>query len=771
MNTSRLYSRKDLLFFLLFLVLFLFVFKNFLFTTGIFFERDSTLVEIPARQLCVKLIKEGNFALWTDAYGNGQPFLANPKNAVLYPGTWLYLVFPFFSAFKIHYVLHFILGWLGVYYLCKSYSLSEKASFLGASVFLFSGVYLSSLEFYNHMAALCWMPWILLVLLRFKKRFYPRLVILAGLWSLLILAGTPYVVIVTGCFALIQTLLVRALRPKRFLMLALAVVLAFALTAVQLIPTIDLYRNGVREQGTSALWSCEPLQLFNFVFPHILGNDRQPGHDDYWGSHLFERGAPLYHSLFLGFGVFILAFFGLKRPFDYRHYLFILLSLFFVVLALGNRTPFYSLWKFLPPFSAIRYPVKYLVPFTFCLAMLSALGFDRLFREEGRGEKKHVPLVVISAALLVLFFLVKGALLEILSSFFVIDKASSVTELSASLFGGLFLFFVCSLLLFLSSFLPSRKKSIAWVFLCVIVLHLVSINRFINPVVSISSLTKPLLLEENKEPVKVYREGYVPFAFKEEVGGTVEMYSYFRESLFPYYGLQYDVKYVYSRDFYNIYDKEMSDLIASLKSFSQENVVKLLRSAGCDFSLTHFAFPLQQSKEIEIGGYGLFKQEIPGKLPAAYLVYDVRTAETFEERMALFQTADFNPEVTAIIERDLPLEGIQTRVEEDTVRTVERFQSRQRYQVSNAQSALLVLQGNHSPGWKAWIDGAETKILKANLSAKAVYLPAGTHEVSLKYSPRSFHFGLVVSLVTLIFILGTSIVLYIRRRIFISQIN
>jgi hypothetical protein len=752
MNTSRLFSRKDLLFFLLFLVLFLFVFKNFLFTAGIFFERDSTLVEIPARQLCVKLMKEGNFALWTDAYGNGQPFLANPKNAVLYPGTWLYLVLPFFSAFKIHYVLHFILGWLGVYYLCKSYSLSENASFLGASVFLFSGVFLSSLEFYNHMAALCWMPWILLVLQRFKKKFYPRLVILAGLWSLLILAGTPYVVIVTGCFALVQTLFVRDLRPKRILMLALAILLALALTAVQLIPTIDLYRSGVREQGTSALWSCEPLQLFNFVFPHILGNDRQSGHDDYWGSHLFERGAPLYYSLFLGFGVFILVFFGLKRPFDYRHYLFILLALFFFFLALGNRTPFYSLWKFLPPFSAIRYPVKYLVPFTFCLAMLSALGFDRLFSEERRGEKKHVLLIVVSAALLVLYFLVKGSLLDILSSFFVIDKASSVKELSTSLFGGLLLFFVCSLLVFLSSFLPLRKKNIAWVFLGVIVLHLVSINRFINPVISISSLTKPLLLEENIEPVKVYREGYVPFAFKEEVGGTVGMYSYFRESLFPYYGLQFDVKYVYSRDFYNIYDKEMSSLIASLESFSQENVVKLLRSAGCDFSLTHFAFPRLQSKEIGIGGYRLFKQDIPGKLPAAHLVYDVRTAETFEERMAVFQRDDFYPEVTAIIERDLPLEGIQTSAEEDTVRSVERFQSRQRYQVSNAHTALLVLQGNHSPGWKAWVDGQETEILKANLSAKAVFLPAGTHEVILKYSPRSFHFGLVVSLGALIFI-------------------
>lgn len=763
MNRAKLYSRKDLLFFLLFLVLFLFVFKNFLFTDGIFFERDSTLLEIPARHLGVQLMKEGNFALWTDAYGNGQPFLANPKNAVLYPGTWLYLFLPFFFAFKIHYVLHFILGWLGIYYLCKSYSLSEKSSFLGATVFLFSGIFLSSLEFYNHMAALCWMPWILLVLNRYQKRFSPRLVVLAGLWSLLILAGTPYVVIVTGCFALVQTGLVRSLRPKRLMMLALAVVLAFALTAVQLIPTIDLYQISVREQGTSAFWSFEPLQLFSFVFPHVLGNDRQPGHDDYWGGHLFERGAPLYYSLFLGFGVFILAFIGLKRPHDYRHYLFIFLSLFFVVLALGNKTPFYSLWKFLPPFSAIRYPVKYLVPFTFCLAMLSALGFERLCSEEGRSERKNVSLVVFSAALLVLFFLLKGSLLKLLSGFFVINKVSSVSELSDSLFVGLFLFFVCALLLFLFNSLFLRKKIVTWLLLGIVVFPLVSINRFINPVVPNSSLTKPLILEEKKEFVKIYREGPLPFVFKEEVGGKEGMDRYFRESLYPYYGLQFDVKYVFSKDFYNIYDKEMNAVIDSLKSFSRENVVKLLRSAGCDFSLSHFPFSFLLSKEINIEGFKLFKQEIPGKLPAAYLVYDLWKAETFEERMDLFQMPDFNPEFTAIVEKDLSLQGIQNSSEEDTVRTVEFFQSRQRYQVLNTRPAVLVLQGNYRRGWKAWIDKEEAEVFKVNLSARGVYLPAGTHEVTLKYSPGSFHFGLMISLVTLILLLGTLVYFFIKR--------
>ena len=88
----------------------------------------------------MSLLREGNFALWTDAYGNGQPFLANPKNAVFYPATLLYLILPLFTAFKLYYFIHVVLGWIGLYRLCKSHALSEMAAFLGASLFALSGM-------------------------------------------------------------------------------------------------------------------------------------------------------------------------------------------------------------------------------------------------------------------------------------------------------------------------------------------------------------------------------------------------------------------------------------------------------------------------------------------------------------------------------------------------------------------------------------------------------------------------------------------------------
>jgi len=113
-STAGLVSKKDLFFFALFVALFLLVFREFFFTNRVFFERDTTVVEVPVKKLTVQLLKEGNFALWTDAHGNGQPFLANPKNAVFYPTTWLYLILPLFTAFKLHYLIHVILGWLGL---------------------------------------------------------------------------------------------------------------------------------------------------------------------------------------------------------------------------------------------------------------------------------------------------------------------------------------------------------------------------------------------------------------------------------------------------------------------------------------------------------------------------------------------------------------------------------------------------------------------------------------------------------------------------------
>ena len=46
---------------------------------------------------------------------------------------------------------------------------------------------------------------------------------------------------------------------------------------------------------------------------------------------------------------------------------------------------------------------------------------------------------------------------------------------------------------------------------------------------------------------------------------------------------------------------------------------------------------------------------------------------------------------------------------------------------------ILVLSIPYNPGWKAYVDGKETEILRADLMYMAVPVVKGTHNIELKY--------------------------------------
>ena len=290
MKTS--FNKTDYLYLLLFVVLFLAMFHSFFFKSQTFYERDSTLLETPVRLHVIQLLKEGNFALWTDSHGQGQPLLANMKTAVFYPTTWLYLFLPFFVAFKIHYLIHPIIGWIGMYLLGKSYGFSQKASFLASSLFFFSGMYLSSFEFYNHLAAIAWMMWALFLARLSRPIKSPTFFFNILVWVILILAGAPEFIIIAGLLVLAQSFITKEAFKSYILKLFAAVFLAALICAVQLIPSFEMLSQAKRSPQAE-LWPLELIQLNNLTFHGIFGDDRQPGHNLFWGGHLFNTWYPL----------------------------------------------------------------------------------------------------------------------------------------------------------------------------------------------------------------------------------------------------------------------------------------------------------------------------------------------------------------------------------------------------------------------------------------------------------------------------------------------
>jgi len=68
---------------------------------------------------------------------------------------------------------------------------------------------------------------------------------------------------------------------------------------------------------------------------------------------------------------------------------------------------------------------------------------------------------------------------------------------------------------------------------------------------------------------------------------------------------------------------------------------------------------------------------------------------------------------------------------------------------------LLFLSETYYPvGWKAFIDGKEIPIYRANYLFRAVVVPPGVHKLEMKFEPKGFYFGKNLSLAANIVILG-----------------
>ena len=66
-------------------------------------------------------------------------------------------------------------------------------------------------------------------------------------------------------------------------------------------------------------------------------------------------------------------------------------------------------------------------------------------------------------------------------------------------------------------------------------------------------------------------------------------------------------------------------------------------------------------------------------------------------------------------------------------------------QASLSSPGLLVLSELWYPGWRAYDNGQEVKIHRANYLMRSVHLEAGRHTVEFAYDPLSFKVGRWVS--------------------------
>lgn len=125
-------------------------------------------------------------------------------------------------------------------------------------------------------------------------------------------------------------------------------------------------------------------------------------------------------------------------------------------------------------------------------------------------------------------------------------------------------------------------------------------------------------------------------------------------------------------------------------------------------------------------------------LPRAFVAAEVIAPEELQQRL---DAGLWDPLQTAAV-REAWTPGAP--LESASVRSLERRNALQRFEVELQGSGLLVVTDQFFPGWSATVDGEPVEILKANANFRGVPLTDGRHVVEFRYRPTRQGLALVL---------------------------
>lgn len=139
-------------------------------------------------------------------------------------------------------------------------------------------------------------------------------------------------------------------------------------------------------------------------------------------------------------------------------------------------------------------------------------------------------------------------------------------------------------------------------------------------------------------------------------------------------------------------------------------------------------------------------------LPRAWLTSDVRALDE-EAALKVIRTgllpdgSKWEPERTALVESGSGTKLYTLAALRGGSAEVTRYEpNRVDVRTKADDATLLVLGENHYPGWRAYLDGRSAGVLRVDYNLRGVHVPAGVHEVSFVYRPKSLMYGAAVSL-------------------------
>ena len=488
--------------------------------------------------------------------------------------------------------------------------------------------------------------------------------------------------------------------------------------------------------------------------------------------------------------------------------LYFALMFFSVFLSLGHYNPLYPfVFKYVPFLNGIRYPAKFFYLFILVLSVTAGLGFQRLVefsKEKGRKGLMNILIIFSLISGLLLLILVFGHKeIEPFLKLRGIDYPQ-FNFLGVNLFHAKRFFFYLALF-FLLIRVGHEKRWKSWAKL-LLVLFMVT-DLFGNmgyfgkeKTENFSKKSKSLeKISSDKGDFRLFSTEKTT-SMDTNVLVLIDDPTYLnllKERNLPSINLFYPLHDIWGNDVIRV--KRTDDLYRVLISSPSISTTHLLDLYGVKYITS--VTPLEGKKKFELiyanleGLQGkrknllkentikLYKNRNP--LSRAWLVgdYKVMDSGTILSRMI---GKDFYPDREALLEEEPKwitkggsgglkesLSGTQNqgghrgpppRRTNDAGKPLSRFpqkvqilsesNNRLDLQVNAEENSLLVLSDTYYPGWKAFVDGKETKIYRADYAFRALPLNAGTQRVEFVYDPMSFKLGAGVTILGILGCIG-----------------
>ena len=736
-------------------------------------ERDLTTFFYPFRFLWVETVQQGQFPFWNPYIKCGVPLFATIQPGVLYPLSLPYLFLPFDLAFNWTIVFHFFMAGVFTYSLMREFGASIQGALATAFAFLFSGYLISVHNVLNTLLSVSWYPLVILCGCRMIRTGLFRWALAVGVsLCCMFLGGGMEIVLLTLASLLFLCLYPKILPLKeakdipnlqrRLVYLVLVLLMFFGLSMVQLLPFLELYGQSHRYGGVSlqeaTLWSLAPRDLFHFLLPAVYGPTATP--DLYWKLQNYLK------TLYVGPIVLCLAGFYFLRQGKQGLVLLAAMGLA-LVFALGGHTPLYPLFhKYFPLFSTLRYPVKFLFLFVFFLCVTAGLGLDIL--RNRFSQNRHPPYwfqgllitMILVVAAFFWFFRLNPELFRELAQQWGLTflKPAHLPLVLHNVNRVLVVIFLTLMIIFFG--LRHRLVRLGGpLLLILLVLDLFLGNRgYALKLDAATFHADNNIIRALRADPDLFRFHVIPQA--RELKIPVKSFGEAHQLRKKFLGIDLMMEHhLFDIDGYNIpIQPRYENLHSLIFNKPLASILPLLDMLNVKYVLTEEHVDLQGLSWV-LDGPGTSKlYENDYSLPRAFLVKQFKVLNSNQEFAKAFHELTFDPRTTILLE-ETPTRFLELKKMPDVPNLEPAFKvltyenNRIVMETDSPEATFVFMSEAHYPGWKAYVDGREEGILRANYVFRAIAVGPGSHRIEVVYEPLTFKIGMSVSLLTVFLLL------------------